>query len=271
MRVEADLVASRLPVLAELQPELEPRIAVVQQAGASTISAARSRNGSSVDAHQRRRHDPEQRQRRVAAADLGLAREGGAEAALVREPLELRAGVGDRGELSAAASRPLPEVLQVRARLERRARLRGGDEERPLELELLSSAADRRRMRRVEHVERFRRERRAAAPRARARSRPSRAGRSSSNCSIAASANAFSSSISRRDSADHVEPAEPAILAGVGPERRVAGPDPLDDRAHAASRRRELRALGLIPFSSSSNESANFCTPSRSSVSVTSS
>ncbi len=88
-----------------------------------------------VDAHQRRRHDPEHRERRVAAADLGLAREDGPEAALVRKHVEVGAGVGDRRELRAAAAGPLPEVLQVGARLDRRARLRGGEEERLLEVD----------------------------------------------------------------------------------------------------------------------------------------
>ena len=44
---------------------------------------------------------------------------------------------------------------------------------------------------------------------------------------------------------DDVEPAEPAVLAGVGPERRVVGPDPLDETA--TSRRRELGSLGADP------------------------
>ncbi len=70
------------------------------------------------------------------------------------------------------------------------------------------------------------------------------------------------------DARDDVEPAEPVILARVGPERSVVGPDPLDDRRHAAA---SSARLARIPSSSSWNESANFCTPSASSVSTTSS
>jgi len=70
-----------------------------------------------------------------------------------------------------------------------------------------------------------------------------------------------------------VEPTEPLVLAGAGPDRRVAGPDPLDElllRCDAQAGASCPR-FDRIPSSSSSNESANFCTPSRSSVSVTSS
>ena len=71
-----------------------------------------------------------------------------------------------------------------------------------------------------------------------------------------------------------VEPTEPLVLVGAGPDRRVAGPDSLDqfllrrDRHQAGA---SCPRFDRIPSSSSSNESANFCTPSRSSVSVTSS
>src|SRR3954447_18924989 len=71
-----------------------------------------------------------------------------------------------------------------------------------------------------------------------------------------------------------VEPAEPLVLVGAGPDRRVAGPDPLDEllvRRDAHQAGASCPRLDWIPSSSSSNESANFCTPSRSSVLVTSS
>ena len=67
-----------------------------------------------------------------------------------------------------------------------------------------------------------------------------------------------------------VEPAEPLRLVGAGPERRIARPDPLDDlrvRHAAASAPRFARTSSMIW----SNESANFCTPSASIVSTTSS
>ena len=87
--------------------------------------------------------------------------------------LELGARVGDRGETAAALARLLPEVVGVGTRLERRAGLRGRDEERPLEVERLLERADRPRVRRVEDVEpvdreaatqHLRGERRAAHP-----------------------------------------------------------------------------------------------------------
>src|SRR4030095_6928592 len=67
-----------------------------------------------------------------------------------------------------------------------------------------------------------------------------------------------------------VEPAEPLRLVGAGPEGRVARPDPLNEirrDGHAAA---STARFSAIPCLSSTNESVNFCTPSRSSVSVTS-
>src|SRR4029079_12328243 len=55
------------------------------------------------------------------------------------------------------------------------------------------------------------------------------------------------------DGGNDVEPAQPAILARIGPERRVVGPDPLDDRRHAAASSARLEA---IPSRSSWNGAA---------------
>ena len=54
-------------------------------------------------------HDAEERQRRVAAADVGTVLEHLGEAALARQVAELRAGIGDDGEAAAALGpRPTP-------------------------------------------------------------------------------------------------------------------------------------------------------------------
>ena len=216
---------------------------------------------------QRGRHDPEHRERRVAAADLRLAGEDGPEATLARDALELRAGIGDRDELGAAPAGLLPEVLEVRTRLEGRPRLRGDDEERPLELEAGFEPANRSRMRRVENVERLDLERPAEHL-----GREARAAHAEQHRVVELLARAGRERVQlvhlRPDPGDDVEPAEPTILVAAGPDGGVVGPDPLDERRHAVAS--SLR-LARIPSSSSSNESANFCTPSRSSVSVTSS
>src|SRR5205085_12317416 len=64
-----------------------------------------------------------------------------------------------------------------------------------------------------------------------------------------------------------LEPAEPPLLARRGPERGVPRPDPADDLgvagAHALT---SSRLFERMPSMSSSNESANFWTPSSSST-----
>src|SRR5205823_4482064 len=73
----------------------------------------------------------------------------------VRQSLELRARVRDDDELLAALPSLLPEVVEVRARLERRARLRRRDEQGAAQVERALQRANRARVRRVEHVERL--------------------------------------------------------------------------------------------------------------------
>src|SRR5262249_19564356 len=116
---------------------------------------------------------PERGQRRVAPADRRLAREDGPEAVLVSEVLELGARVGDCREHRGAPAGPRQEVVGVRTRLEGRPGLRGGEEERPPEIEFLVVRPARARVRRGEAVEPgaaeaaprpLRRERRAAHP-----------------------------------------------------------------------------------------------------------
>ena len=86
--------------------------------------------GLDVDADQRRRHQAEVGQRRIAAADVGRIDEGAAEPALAGEPLERRAGIGDRDELRAPAAGALPEVAEEAVALLGGARLARDDEER---------------------------------------------------------------------------------------------------------------------------------------------
>src|SRR2546430_15800128 len=95
------------------------------------------------------------------------------EPALARERLELGAGIGDRHEPLPALAGRGPEIVQVAARLNRGPRLRGGDEERALQVEALRRVPDGSRMRRVQDVEgarveglrqHVRREARAAHP-----------------------------------------------------------------------------------------------------------
>ena len=83
-----------------------------------------------VHAHQRRRHQAEVRQHRVAPADVRVVLEHPPEAALLGHVDQPAAGVGDRHELRAVAAGALVEVLHVRQRLHRAARLRGDDEQR---------------------------------------------------------------------------------------------------------------------------------------------
>src|SRR5262249_61444075 len=117
-------------------PGLVAGVALAGGAGFGHLRRALEQAGG-VGAHQHRRHDPERRERRVAAADRRLAGEDPPEAALPGQAFELGAGVGDRGKQLRTLAGLLPEVVRVRARLERRPRLGGRDEERPLGVEIL--------------------------------------------------------------------------------------------------------------------------------------
>src|SRR5262249_51365847 len=70
-----------------------------------------------------------------------------------------------------------------------------------------------------------------------------------------------------------VEPSEPHLPAGVRPDGRVARPDALDELPARGAGQPDTNppAFDSMRCFSSSSESVNFCTPSRSSVSVTSS
>src|SRR6266496_1781825 len=72
------------------------------------------------------------------SADRGLARNDLQEAVLLREPFEVGPWIGDRDERAALGG----EVRGVRARLERRAGLRRGDEERLAHVQRVLEATD---------------------------------------------------------------------------------------------------------------------------------
>src|SRR5581483_5304525 len=266
---EDDLVAAGLPPPAEREPELQAGIAGRTPAGVQHRLRL-AEQPVEVDGHQRRRQQPGHRERGVPAADRGLAGEHG-RAARPRQLLQRRAGVGDRDEAVGALA-ALPEEVVLRARLECGPRLGGDDEQRALEVERIGEPADRLRVRRVEHVEPrrpepapydLRGERGAAHPQ--------------QHEVVDLGDDAPRELPDLRDALPHpqrlVEPPEPVRLVLAGPDGRIPLPDPLDELpcVSEAQARTSSPRLARIPSSSSSNESENFSTPSRSSVSVTSS
>ena len=174
----------------------------------------------------------------------------------------------DPGSVTAAKRLPsaylLPEVVHVRARLERRARLRRDEEQRLPEIEPSLESPDGLRVRRVEDVEALRPE----GP-------PQHLGREAraahacqDDIGEAVLVHTTGERLELLDALLHaqglVQPAEPPVLVGPGPERRVAVPDPLDELGSAdlhqaaTSSRLDCR----MPSRSSAKESANFSTPS---------
>ena len=147
--LDADLVAPHLPAVSERRP---------------SWSSCPARRGTPRPSHahacgcarRRRRSAPRPRGRkptgRIAAADRRLAVENRVECTLLRERLEIRTGIGDDRELLGVLSGQLPEVLEVRARLERRPRLGRRDEEGPADVDRVLQPADRLRVRRIENV-----------------------------------------------------------------------------------------------------------------------
>ena len=127
------------------------RCAGVVDRGLPGAGGAREQ-GLHVHADQRGRNDAEGGQRRIASADVRVACEHPAEAVLAGEALEARAGVGDRDEVGAAGIERV-EVREQRQRLDRAARLRGDDEQRPPRVDRASHGGDRLGVGRVEHVQ----------------------------------------------------------------------------------------------------------------------
>ena len=81
--LDAHLVAAVAPVLTEREAELEAGITFGEPARIRHLLRA-PEEPRDVDAHQRGRHHPERRQRRVAAADPGLTGKRCSEASLPR-------------------------------------------------------------------------------------------------------------------------------------------------------------------------------------------
>ena len=96
---ERQLVAAAQRELAERGAEPQARVAVGQLAVLRRHLRALEHR-LDVDAGQRRRHDAERRQRRVAPADLGVGEEHVAEALALGQLAHRRAGVGDRDEVA---------------------------------------------------------------------------------------------------------------------------------------------------------------------------
>src|SRR5439155_14433855 len=225
--VDTDLVASLAPPFAELQAELESWVLLAEPTPLRHHVGALEQRPH-IEVHERRRHDPERRERRVATADRRLARDDPCEAAFPRQLLELGAGIGDRGE--SASTRK--EVVELAAGLERRAGLRGRDEERAVAVELLVEAGDRARMRRVEDVEALDAERAAEDL-----WREARAAHPEQDGVVEVPGKRLVLVEPLEHPARLVEPPEPLRLVVPGPDSRVARPDPVNEldrfeRAH---------------------------------------
>src|SRR5512133_3919610 len=128
---------------------------------------------------------------------------------------------------SACASRLMStaateEIGELRARLERRSRLRGGDEESPAQVELLLETPNRSRVSRVEHVQPVRPERAADDLR-----RQARAAHPEQDDLVEVTWKSFQLVDPLEHARGLVEPAEPLGLVGAGPDGRIAGPDPV--------------------------------------------
>ena len=245
-----------------MEAELEPGIVLF---GAAVLGHLRGpgANAVGVGADQGRRDEPEGGEGRVATPDGRLAVEDGTEAAFLGERLQLGTGVGDDGELLWIPAGQLPEVLQVRAGLQRRPRLGGRDEEAAVDVDRLLQAADRLRMRGVEDVEVGGLE--GAAEDLRGEARPAHAQQdvvlvlAGGKCGQVELAEGL------------VQPPEPLRLVLSRPDGGVTRPDPLDELLPLAHAETSSPRLALIPSISSENESENFSTPSFSSTAVTSS
>ena len=149
---ESQLVAPPEGELANDRAKPQPRVGLggVEVGAVLLGHLAAVQQRLDVDAHQRRGHEPEVRQHRVAAADAGRVQERAPQPVIATEPLERAAGVGDDDELL----RPgfVTEVPVVRQRLDRPAGLRGDDEQRLFEVQRLLDADNDIGMRGVEHL-----------------------------------------------------------------------------------------------------------------------
>ena len=234
-------------------------------------SPARFEQARGIDAHQHGRHDPERRERRVPPADRRLAREDRSEAALAGEVLELRARIGDGDEqlrLFAAFSRSsrCATASRVSTRTSRRRRTASaGDRASPRARGSRGDASCRGRgTGRPRSC--------AAAPPVRANEPPIRNSTTSSTSScqrLGEAADAPRALPGRAAARRASRATSPRRCRSTVVASRSQMPSIRRSRftAHAVTASR----LSRTPSSSSANESENFCTPSFSSVSTTSS
>ncbi len=104
-----------------------------------------------IHAGEGRGYQAEMRQGGITTTEIGASLEHGAKAPCVPEFRQRRPGIGDDGEVVRHRARA-PEVLEQRSRLRGGTRLRGRDEQRPVEWQLALDAPDRRRIVGIEHV-----------------------------------------------------------------------------------------------------------------------
>ena len=139
---ERELVAARRREGAEGEPERDARVGVgVGLAARAEHRARRGEQRVEVEADQRRWHQPDVRQRAVAAADVGRVEEHLAELVVVADRLDALARVGDGHDHRARLLpgvvldgverllRALPRRGQEGVRLHRRAGLAGDDDQ----------------------------------------------------------------------------------------------------------------------------------------------
>ncbi len=148
---EGELVAALLGELAERDPELQARVVLL----AAALLHRRARAGehaADVVARHRGRDEPEVGEHGVAAADVGVVLEHAPEAVLGAQLRERGARVRHRDVVGAVVLQRV-EVLELRHRLDRAARLRGDDEEGGAEVQGVADPADLVGVRGVEHVQ----------------------------------------------------------------------------------------------------------------------
>jgi hypothetical protein len=239
IRRDQNLVAPIFPGPAEVESEVETGVVVVDPAGVERGLDAVEQPGE-VDSHQGGGDESEVRQRGVAPADRRLAGEHGPEAPFLGQPLELRAGIGDRSELVAALPGTLPEEVEVRTRLERRPRLRGSDEQRPTEIDGLRQPPDRLRMRGVQHMEPISTERPAEDLRGQAgTTHPQQDGVVDVGGDAGRELRELVEALAHPERL--VQPPEPLRFVVAGPDGGVALPDALDQLVRSEIRRRQAR------------------------------
>ena len=189
-----------------------------------------------VDPHDRGRHEPEVRERRVAPADVGPAGEDVPEPVDLGHLLQLRPGVGDGDEAAArllaseALGGALEEVLLEDRGLERGARFARHDEQRRRRIDPALEGADLRRIGGVEHVQLGELRLPAEGPLQHLGAEARAAHAEEQNVREALGPRGFANAREpvqvRELAVGDPEPAEPLRLIAAGPQRRVARPEP---------------------------------------------